>query len=296
MKKLRGAYTALVTPMKGNGDVDHGGWERLIRFQLDNGSAGVVPIGTTGENPTLRDDEEIDLIKEAVGLCRGKAAVIVGTGSNSTRDAVRYTERAAELGADAALVVTPYYNKPSDEGVFRHFEEVARVGLPVVVYNIAGRTGKNISTPLLQRIADLPGVVAVKEASGNLSQMMEVVAQVVPRHPGFAVLSGDDALTLPLMAVGGDGVISVVANAAPRSVADLVAACLRGDFGAARAIHYQMLPFMRDVFVETNPCPIKYALKRLGICENVFRLPLVPVTAASEKIIENSMRLAGVVP
>jgi 4-hydroxy-tetrahydrodipicolinate synthase len=191
--------------MKEGGDIDHAAWERLIRFQLENGISGLAPLGTTGENPTLLDDEEIDLIKEAVALCKGKAKLIVGAGSNSTRDAVRYTERAAKCGADYALVVTPYYNKPSDEGIFQHFEAVAKVGLPVIVYNIAGRTGKNISTPLLSRIADIPHIAGVKEASGSITQVMEVIAEIVPRHPDFTVLSGDDALTLPLMAAGGDG-------------------------------------------------------------------------------------------
>ena len=287
--KLQGAFTALITPMKENGDIDHAAWERLIRFQLENGISGLAPLGTTGENPTLLDDEEIDLIKEAAALCKGKVKLIVGAGSNSTRDAVRYTERAAKFGADYALVVTPYYNKPSDEGIFQHFEAVAKVGIPVIVYNIAGRTGKNISTPLLNRIADIPHIAGVKEASGSIAQATEVIEQVASRHPDFAVLSGDDALTLPLMASGGDGIISVVSNVAPRPVADLAAACLRGDFAAARLIHYKLLPFMRAAFIETNPCPIKYAAARLGLCANALRLPLVPVSKESEKIIDEAL-------
>jgi 4-hydroxy-tetrahydrodipicolinate synthase len=289
MNKLHGAYTALVTPFKADGTIDHAAWDALIRLQLDSGINGIVPIGTTGENPTLHDDEEGDLIAEAAALCKNKATLIVGTGSNSTAAAIRYTEQAAKFGADAALVVTPYYNRPSDEGVFQHFAAVAKVGLPVVVYNIAGRTGKNIATPLLDRIAGLPGVIAVKEASGSMTQIMEVIEQVVPAHPGFSVLSGDDALTLPLMAAGGDGIISVVSNAVPKAVVALAAACERGDFAAARVLHYRLLPLVRAAFIESNPAPIKYALEHLGLCTGALRLPLVKISAENAKIVDKAI-------
>jgi 4-hydroxy-tetrahydrodipicolinate synthase len=170
---------------------------------------------------------------------------------------------------------------------------VAKVGIPIIVYNIAGRTGKNISTPLLSRIAGIPNIAGVKEASGSITQVMEVIEEIVPRHPGFTVLSGDDALTLPLMASGGDGVISVVSNVAPGPIGDLVAACLRGDFARARLIHYKLLPFMRAAFIETNPCPIKYAASRLGLCANALRLPLVPVTKETEKVIDACVSKLG---
>ncbi|WP_059369078.1 4-hydroxy-tetrahydrodipicolinate synthase [Treponema endosymbiont of Eucomonympha sp.] len=297
MAKLQGAFTALITPMSAGGEVDYDGFRRLLGFQLESGIDGVLPLGTTGETPTLTDDEEGALAKIALEACRayGKRAVpvILGAGSNSTRDSVRYAERAAKLGADYALVVTPYYNKPSDEGVFQHFKAVSAVGIPIIIYNIAGRTGKNISTPLLRRISDLPNIAGVKEASGSIVQIMEVIETVVPAHPDFAVLSGDDALTLPLMGAGGDGIISVVSNLAPAEITALVAAALKGDFAAARRLHYKLLPFMRAAFIETNPCPIKFALARKGLPSGALRLPLVPVSKASEEIITDAMRQSG---
>ena len=206
---------------------------------------------------------------------------------------VRYVSRAKALGADYALVVTPYYNKPSDEGILRHFEAAACVGIPIIVYNIAGRTGKNISVPLLARIAELPNIAGVKEASGSVSQMMDVIAQVQSRHPDFSVLSGDDSLTLALTALGGDGVISVVSNLAPAEMTEMTNAALNGDMERARALHYRLLPFMKAAFVETNPCPIKYALSCKGLPSGGLRLPLVPVLPESRKIIEDAMKESG---
>ena len=215
MSKLRGAFTALVTPMFEDGSVDYEGWRKLIQIQLENGISGLVPLGTTGETPTLDENAEeeklIEIVISEVRKYKQKLAdegnprdipVILGASSNNTRDAVRYATRAKAMGADYALIVTPYYNKPSDEGIFRHFEEVSKVGIPIIVYNIAGRTGKNISTDLLCRIAELPNVAGVKEASGSISQMMEVIARISRKKPDFSVLSGDDGLTLPMMAAG----------------------------------------------------------------------------------------------
>jgi 4-hydroxy-tetrahydrodipicolinate synthase len=300
MAKLRGAFTALVTPMKDDGEVDYDGWQMLIDFQITHGIAGLVPLGTTGETPTLTEDEELVLAEIAVAAMKTARRqtsrplpLILGAGSNSTKDAVRYVERAQKAGADYALVVTPYYNKPSDEGIFRHFEEVNKVGLPIIVYNIAGRTGKNISTPLLARIADLPNIAGVKEASGSISQIMEVIEQIVPNHPDFTVLSGDDALMLPLVAAGGDGVISVVSNVAPSEVAEMTNAALCGDFETARKLHYRLLPFMKAAFIETNPGPIKAALAKKGLPSGALRLPLVRVTSASEKLITEAMIQSG---
>jgi 4-hydroxy-tetrahydrodipicolinate synthase len=296
MNKLRGAWTALITPMKESGDVDYDGFSSLIDFQIENGIDGIVPLGTTGETPTLTDDEELELAKTAIERAKnGKRAVpvILGAGSNSTRDAVRYVERAQKLGADYALVVTPYYNKPSDEGIFRHFSEAAKVGIPIIVYNIAGRTGKNISTQLLARIAEIPNIAGVKEASGSVMQMMEVIETVARARAGFAVLSGDDTLTLPFLALGGDGVISVVSNAAPAEVASLTRAALSNNFVTAREIHYKLLPFMRAAFIETNPAPIKWALAQKKLPAGGLRLPLVGVRPESQKIIEEAMRQSG---
>jgi 4-hydroxy-tetrahydrodipicolinate synthase len=298
MNKLRGAFTALITPMREDGGVDYDGFSSLVDFQIESGIDGIVPLGTTGETPTLSDEEEFELAKIAVERAKkGKRAVpvILGAGSNSTRDAVRSVERAQKLGADYALVVTPYYNKPSDEGIFRHFSEVAKPGIPVIVYNIAGRTGKNISTPLLTRIAQIPNIAGVKEASGSVEQMMEVMASIARARDDFTVLSGDDALTLSLLALGGDGVISVVSNVAPAEVTALTHAAFNNDYNKAREIHYKLLPFMRAAFIETNPAPIKWALSRKKLPAGVLRLPLVSVRADSQKIIEEAMRQSGLI-
>ena len=300
MIRLRGAFTAMITPMNPDGSVDYDGYRKLVRFQLESGIDGLVPLGTTGETPTLDEDEEqkiIDVVMEEVRAFekeRGvKVPVVIGAGSNNTRDAVRYTERAKKAGADAALVVTPYYNKPSSEGIFRHFEAVSRVGIPILVYNIAGRTGKNIDTPTLSRIADLPNIAGVKEASGSISQMMDVIHTIKSKHPDFAVLSGDDALTLALTACGGDGVVSVVSNAAPALVTEMVRAALSGDYEAARSIHYRLLPFFKAAFVDGNPTSIKYAMRVKGLPSGSVRLPLVDVHDEAKKIIEEAIAACG---
>ena len=300
MIRLRGAFTAMITPMKEDGSIDYDGYRKLLRFQMEEGIDGLVPLGTTGETPTLDEDEEqriIDVVMEEVRAFekeRGvKVPVVLGAGSNNTRDAVRYTKRAKKAGADAALVVTPYYNKPSSEGIFRHFEAVSRVGIPILVYNIAGRTGKNIDTPTLSRIADLPNIAGVKEASGSISQMTDVIATIKSKHPDFAVLSGDDAMTLPLIACGGDGVVSVVSNAAPALVSEMVRAALSGDYEAARKIHYRLLPFFKAAFVDGNPTSIKYAMRVKGLPSGSVRLPLVDVHDEAKKIIEEALSACG---
>lgn len=300
MIALRGALTAMVTPMNADGSVDYEGFRKNVAFQLEQGIDGLVPLGTTGETPTLAEDEEermITIVLEAVRAHEKRTgrhvSVVVGAGSNNTADAVRYCTRAKEMGADAALVVTPYYNKPSDEGIFRHFEAVSRVGIPVVVYNIAGRTGKNIPTPLLARIAALPNIIGVKEASGDISQMMAVIATVKAARPDFAVLSGDDALTVPLVALGGDGIVSVVSNLAPAEVAEMTAAALSGDMDKARALHYRLLPFFKAAFVDGNPTSIKYAMNCKGMPAGTVRLPLVEVTDAAKKVIADALRESG---
>ena len=300
MIQLRGAFTAMITPMKEDGSIDYDGYRKLLRFQMKEGIDGLVPLGTTGETPTLDEDEEqriIDVVMEEVRAFekeRGvKIPVVLGAGSNNTRDAVRYTERAKKAGADAALVVTPYYNKPSSEGIFRHFEAVSRVGIPILVYNIAGRTGKNIDTPTLSRIADLPNIAGVKEASGSISQMMDVIDTIKSKHPDFSVLSGDDAMTLPLIACGGDGVVSVVSNAAPAPVTEMVKAALSGDYEAARKIHYRLLPFFKAAFVDGNPTSIKYAMHVKGLPSGSVRLPLVDVHDEAKKIIEEALSVCG---
>ncbi|WP_315600935.1 4-hydroxy-tetrahydrodipicolinate synthase [Treponema socranskii] len=300
MIRLRGAFTAMITPMKEDGSIDYDGYRKLLRFQMEEGIDGLVPLGTTGETPTLDEDEEqriIDVVMEEVRAFEKeksvKVPVVLGAGSNNTRDAVRYMERAKKAGADAALVVTPYYNKPSSEGIFRHFEAVSRVGIPILVYNIAGRTGKNIDTPTLSRIADLPNIAGVKEASGSISQMTDVIATIKSKHPDFAVLSGDDAMTLPLIACGGDGVVSVVSNAAPAPVSEMVRAALSGDYEAARKIHYRLLPFFKAAFIDGNPTSIKYAMRVKGLPSGSVRLPLVDVHDEAKKIIEEALSACG---
>lgn len=300
MIALRGALTAMVTPMNADGSVDYEGFRKNVAFQLEKGIDGLVPLGTTGETPTLAEDEEermITIVLEAVRAHEERTGrrvpVVVGAGSNNTADAVRYCTRAKAMGADAALVVTPYYNKPSDEGIFRHFEAVSRVGIPIVVYNIAGRTGKNIPTPLLARIAALPNIIGVKEASGDISQMMAVIATVKAKRPDFAVLSGDDALTLPLIALGGDGIVSVVSNLAPAEVTAMTAAALSGDMEKARTLHYRLLPFFKAAFVDGNPTSIKYAMNCKGMPAGTVRLPLVEVTDAAKQVIADALRESG---
>lgn len=300
MIALRGALTAMVTPMNADGSVDYEGFRKNVAFQLEKGIDGLVPLGTTGETPTLAEDEEermITIVLEAVRAHEERTGrrvpVVVGAGSNNTADAVRYCTRAKAMGADAALVVTPYYNKPSDEGIFRHFEAVSRVGIPILVYNIAGRTGKNIPTPLLARIAALPNIIGVKEASGDISQMMAVIATVKAKRLDFAVLSGDDALTLPLVALGGDGIVSVVSNLAPAEVTAMTAAALSGDMEKARALHYRLLPFFKAAFVDGNPTSIKYAMNCKGMPAGTVRLPLVEVTDTAKQVIADALRESG---
>ena len=301
MEKLRGSFTALVTPMHEDGSIDYESWRNLIRFQLEGGITGLVPLGTTGETPTLDENEEevkmISILMEEVSDYQKKQnrkiPVIIGASSNATRDAVGYVNRAKEAGADYALVVTPYYNKPSDEGIFRHFEAVSKCGIPIIVYNIAGRTGKNISVELLARIAELPNIAGVKEASGSMTQIMEVIEKIASKKPGFSVLSGDDIFTLPVMAAGGDGVISVLSNLMPNKVAALVDALLKEDMAEARCIHYSLAPLFRAMFVDGNPASVKYAMKLKGLLSGRLRLPLVEVNDGAKAVIEAAMRDAG---
>ncbi|MCR5612218.1 4-hydroxy-tetrahydrodipicolinate synthase [Treponema sp.] len=299
MNRLRGTFTALITPMNSDGSVDYEGFRKNVKYQLEGGVTGLVPLGTTAETPTLdekpgsEEDTLINILMEEVKAFRestGKdVPVILGAGSNNTKDAVMYTERAKAVGADYALVVTPYYNKPSKEGIFRHFEAVSKVGIPIIVYNIKGRTGVNIPTDVLVRIAQLPNIAGVKEASGDISQMMDVIAQIKNKKPDFAVLSGDDGLTLPLLAAGGDGVISVVSNLCPSRVAALVQAGLDGDFAKARELHYGLAPMFKAAFVDGNPTSIKYAMNYKGLPAGTVRLPLVDVTDSAKKTIEKAM-------
>ena len=297
MTEFRGAFTAIVTPMTASGEVDYEGFRRLVRFQIEEGIDGIVPMGTTGENPTLDEDEEDKLIEIAVKEAAGKIKVVVGAGSNDTRHMVKYVERAKSMGADAALVVTPYYNKPNDDGLLRHFEAAAKPGIPIIVYNIASRTGRNIQTSLMKEIAALPNIAGVKESSGDIGQMGDVIREIaLPRKSGskFWVLSGDDAFTLPLISMGGDGVVSVVSNIVPAKVKALTKAALEGRYDEARIIHYELLPLIKAIFVETNPIPIKQALSWAGLPAGPARLPLGKLTPASEAVLKKAMVEIGI--
>jgi 4-hydroxy-tetrahydrodipicolinate synthase len=296
--KLRGAFTALITPMKDSGEVDYAGWERLLDYQAEEGIDGLLPLGTTGETPTLDEGEEEELIKLAVKKLKGRLPLIIGTGSNDTKHMVQYTRRARDLGADAALVVTPYYNKPNDSGLIRHFEAAGELGLPILIYNIAGRTGRNIPTALMEKLAQIPNIVGVKEASGDVNQMGDVIRNIkIPARAAgkdFLVLSGDDGLTLPLMSLGGDGVISVISNLAPRRVKALSDACLRGGFEEARRLHYELLPLIKAAFIETNPVPIKAAMGWAGLPAGPARLPLGKLDPENEAPLREAVEGLGI--
>jgi 4-hydroxy-tetrahydrodipicolinate synthase len=293
--EFRGAYTALITPMKESGEVDYDGFRKLIRFQIEEGIDGIVPLGTTGEAPTLEDSEEEKLIEIAVKEAKGKIPVMVGAGSNDTKTMVRYVERAKNMGADAALVVTPYYNKPNDSGLISHFEAAAKVGLPIIIYNIASRTGRNIPASLMEKIAQIPNIAGVKESSGDINQMNEIIREIsLKRKEKFWVLSGDDYITLPLISIGGNGAISVISNLVPAKVKALTKFALEGKYEEARKIHYELIPFMKAAFVETNPVPIKQAMKWAGLPAGPARLPLGKLAPTSEEVLRKTMIEMGI--
>ncbi len=291
--KLEGTFTALVTPFK-EGEIDYEGLAQNIRFQLDHGVQGILAMGTTGEPPTLSAEEYREVIRIAVREAGGKARVMAGTGPNSTQKTIENTVAARELGVDAALIVTPYYNKPTQNGIIAHFEAVpSAVDLPVVVYNIPGRTGTNIETDTLVRLSEMPGIAGVKEASGRMEQIGDVIDRIQNRRENFAVLSGDDALTLPILALGGRGLISVVSNLVPDRVVSLVDHALEGDFEAARKIHFELLPLFKAAFIESNPLPIKAAMTLCGMPAGECRLPLSAIDPESREKIRSVLRDMG---
>jgi len=289
--RLRGAMTALVTPFGSDGKVDQAALERLVAWQVDRGIHGLVPCGTTGEGATLDDAERLAVIETVVRVAGGRVPVVAGCGSNDTRRTVAAARQAAEAGADALLVVTPYYNKPNRSGMLEHYRQVASaVRAPIVVYNVPGRTGQNLGAELTLELAALPGVAGVKEASGDLVQIAAILAG---RPEGFAVLSGDDALALPTVALGAEGVISVVSNQAPAEMASLVDAAGTGDLARARELHYRLLDLMQANFCESNPVPVKTAMSLLGLCEPHVRLPLGPPTEATRQSLRRLLATAG---
>jgi 4-hydroxy-tetrahydrodipicolinate synthase len=278
-----GCGTALVTPFTREGAVDEAGVRRLARRQIEAGIHFLVPCGTTGESPTLTDDERVRVVQLVVEEAAGRVPVLAGAGGYDTKEVIHSARRMKQVGAGGILSVTPYYNKPTPEGLFQHYSAIAgEVGLPIIVYNVPGRTGCNVDVATLVWLSGVPGIVGVKEASGNITQMVEICG-AVPKD--FLVLSGDDALTLPLMAVGGRGLISVAGNEVPGEMARMVEQAEQNDFAAARQIHDHLLPLMLVNFIESNPIPVKSAMAALGLLEEVYRLPMVPPRDASRATI-----------
>jgi 4-hydroxy-tetrahydrodipicolinate synthase len=290
---FQGSFVAMVTPFR-NGKVDEAKLKELVEFHVSHGTDGLIPCGTTGESPTLNHDEHRRVVEIVVEAARGRIRVIAGTGSNSTAEAIDMTKHAERAGASGALVVNPYYNKPTQEGLYRHFRAVAEsVAIPVVLYNIQSRTAINVETDTMARLArDVKNIVGVKEASGSLDQMSQVIAAC---GPDFSVLSGDDNITLPLLAIGGSGVVSVIANIVPRETADLVHAALEGDWKRARDLHYRLFPLARAAFLETNPIPIKEAMAMAGMLEPEFRLPMCRMSDANREKLRAILKPYGLI-
>lgn len=288
---LQGPITAMITPFRG-GDVDFDRLAANVCGQIDNGICGLVPVGTTGESPTLSHEEHRKVIECVVETTAGRVKVIAGTGSNATDEALALTGHARSVGADAALVVNPYYNKPTQEGMYRHFMKIADVGLPVVLYNIPGRTSVALAPATIARLAAHPNIVAIKEATGSMDTASEIMSLCDPQK--FTVLSGDDSLTLPLMALGAQGVISVLSNLMPKRVRELTDAALCGDFGRAAQIHQDLFPLFKAIFIETNPIPIKTAMAMAGMDSGELRLPMCEMTGENRAALGKVMRDRGV--
>jgi 4-hydroxy-tetrahydrodipicolinate synthase len=297
-KKFSGVGVALVTPFKSDYSLDEAALERLVDFQIQEGTNFLVPCGTTGENPALTHGEHRRVVEIVVRGANGRVPVLAGAGSNSTDKAIELAELAIDLGADGVLTITPYYNKPTPDGLRRHFGlqaeaiEKKRGGFPMILYNVPGRTGVNMTAATTLQIArEIPNVIGVKEASGVMEQILAILRD---RPEDFLVLSGDDAWTLPLVAAGGDGIISVAANEIPRLMSDMTRAALEGDFERARSVHNRILPLMAGNFIESNPIPVKAAMKMLGMIPNdAVRSPLAPISDANRKKLETILRECG---
>jgi len=290
---MRGCATALVTPFTSDGSIDEERMRALVDRQITGGVRLLVPCGTTGESATMTEDEDARVIAMTIDVARGRAKVIAGAGSNATASAIEYSKRARDLGADALLQVAPWYNKPTQEGLYAHFRAIAQAvpDMPIMLYNVPGRTSSNIAAQTTLRLArDCENIVAVKEASGNLSQIMEILRE---RPDGFAVLSGDDAVTLPLIALGAEGIVSVASNEIPDLMSQMTNHALDGNWEEARRLHYRILPLMETNFIESSPGPVKAAMAMMGLLEENFRLPLVPITEKSRVRLGEVLRELG---
>ena len=289
---VSGSMVALVTPFK-DGNVDWKSLEGLVEFHIQNGTHGIVPCGTTGESATLSHREHDDVINAVVKAVNKRVPVIAGTGSNSTDEAIRLTREAEKSGADGALLISPYYNRPTQEGIYQHYKKIAAsVGIPLIVYNIPGRTGSKIEPETLARLSEIENVAGVKEATGSVDQAIDVIRLCQDR---LAVYSGEDSLTFSLMALGGKGVISTVANIVPKEMSELTEACLKGDWEKGRKIQLKLVPLIRAVFIETNPIPIKTALSLMGECGGELRLPLTPMADGNLKKLRQVMTDFGLI-
>ena len=289
-----GTFTALVTPFR-NDEVDVEALENMVEFQIQHGVSGLVPCGTTGETPAMSEEEDRVVVETVVRVANGRVPVVAGTGSNSTDIAIKYTRMAQEVGADGSLQVAPYYNKPTQEGLYRHFAAIAEsTDLPLILYNIPGRTSVTISAETVASLAEIPNIVGVKDSTLSMNMISDVISLCGEE---FDVLSGDDPMTLPLISLGGVGVISVASNVAPGAVSDMVKALLEGDWDRGRELHYELLPLFRALFVETNPIPVKTAASLLGLCSDEMRLPLIPMNGENLRRLQETMdRFAHLLP
>jgi 4-hydroxy-tetrahydrodipicolinate synthase len=289
--KFHGAITALVTPFKDKG-IDEAAYKKLVDWQISQGINGLVPCGTTGESPTLSAQEHNHVVEVCIDAVKGRVPVIAGAGSNSTAEAIEYTKHAAKAGADAVLVVTPYYNKPTNKGIYLHYKAVSEAAdIPIILYNIAGRTGKNIEPDLMAQLAgDFKNIIGVKEASGSLEQMLRI-KEMCPKD--FLLTSGDDALTLPVLSIGGVGVISVASNIVPKDVVGVIEAFNKGDLKKAREINLKLMPLIRALFIETNPVPVKTAVGLMNLCNPAMRLPMCEMEEANLAKLKEALKMYG---
>jgi 4-hydroxy-tetrahydrodipicolinate synthase len=293
MKPITGSIVALVTPMHDDGAVDYDGLRRLIDWHIAEGTDCIGVVGTTGESPTVTVEEHCEIIRVAVDQCAGRVPVMAGAGANSTHEAIELSRFAQKVGADCTLQVVPYYNKPTQEGIYRHFKAIAEaVDIPMVLYNVPGRTVADMAVETMLRLAQVPGVVGVKEATGNIERAAWLIRQA-PKH--FHIYSGDDPTAIALMLLGGHGNVSVTANVAPRAMHEMCKAAIAGDAARARDIHLSLLPLHKHLFAEANPIPVKWALQRMGRCGGAIRLPLVPLSDQAQPVVEQALKDCGLI-